>query len=82
VIVTCEEPFQRYQCEEVRTHYAKFNYTPAMSACLISATPRDKIVDLTQELRRMYGYLFVTDLVDNFYESFGSGLREFIYALA
>jgi hypothetical protein len=53
-----------------------------MSACLISATPRDKIVDLTQELRRMYGYLFVTDLVDNFYESFGSGLREFIYALA
>lgn len=81
VIVTCEEPFQRYQCGDVRAHYTRFNYAQAISACQISATPRDEIVALTQNLRRIYAYIFVTDLIDNFYESFGSGLKKFVYAL-
>jgi Leu/Phe-tRNA-protein transferase len=81
VIVTCEESLQRYQRREVRTHYARFNYTQPMSACLISATPPDEIAGLTQNLRRTYAYLFVTDLAHNFYERFSSSLEGFVYAL-
>jgi len=81
VVVTCEESFTRYRSKEVQDHLARFDYAQAMSACQISGTPCTEIGSLTQALRREYAYLFVTDLVDNFYESFGNGWEEFTRAL-
>ena len=48
---------------------------------MISAVPRDQIGALVRELRCRGAYLFVTDLVDGFYESFGSGWGDFVEAM-
>jgi len=80
-VVTCEESFARYRSKEVQEHYANFNYSHAMSAYQISGVPTAEVAWLTGALRRECAYLFVTDLVENFYESFGSGHEKFIAAL-
>ncbi|GAB7340912.1 hypothetical protein MBLNU457_7264t1 [Dothideomycetes sp. NU457] len=80
-VVTCEESYARYRSQEVQDHYANFHYSHAMSAYQMSGVPAAEIEWLTHALRRECGYLFVTDLVDNFYESFGSGHEKFIAAL-
>jgi len=48
---------------------------------MISAVPENKIREVVKELCHRGAYLFVTDLVDNFYESFGKSWRDFVVAM-
>ena len=80
-MVTCEEPWHRYQSEEVQKRLAEYHYDQARSGYMISGVPRSEITPLTHELRRRGSYLFITDLVDNFYESFGPSWEEFVAAM-
>jgi Spherulation-specific family 4 len=80
VIVTCEEPFERYQGEEVQKRLSDYHYDPPRSGYMISGVPSAEIPALVQELRYRGEYLFVTALVNNFYESFGDSWGQFIAA--
>lgn len=48
---------------------------------MISAVPGNKIGEAVQELCHRGAYLFVTDLVDDFYESFGKSWADFVVAM-
>jgi hypothetical protein len=80
VIVTCEEPYQRYQGAEVQKRLNDYHYDQHRSGYMISGVPRAEISTLVQELRYRGAYLFVTALVNDFYESFGDSWGEFIAA--
>ncbi|KAH8787744.1 cell surface protein [Hyaloscypha finlandica] len=80
VIVTCEEPYERYQGEEVQKRLKDYHYDQPRSGYMVSGVPSTEIPALLQKLRYRGEYLFVTDLVNNFYESFGDSWGEFITA--
>jgi hypothetical protein len=81
VIVTCEEPYHRYRGKEVQRRLKDYHYDRAKSGYMISAVPEDEIGDVVQELCDRGAYLFVTELVDDFYESFGKSWTNFVGAM-
>ena len=48
---------------------------------MISAVPGEEIGSLVRELRHRGAYLFVTDLVNHFYEIFGNSWGDFVAAI-
>jgi hypothetical protein len=80
VIVTCEEPYERYRGEEVQKRLEDYHYDQPRSGYMVSGVPSTEIFALLQKLRYRGAYLFVTDLVNDFYESFGDSWGEFIAA--
>jgi hypothetical protein len=48
---------------------------------MISGIPLGKIAEAVQELKGRGTYLFATDLVDDFYESFGESWKGFVGAI-
>ncbi len=81
MILTCEEPYDRYQSNEVQQRLKEYHYDRARSGYMISAVPGDEIGGLVRELCHRGSYLFVTDLVDHFYESFGNRWGDFVAAI-
>ena len=81
MVVTCEEPYGRYRGKEVQKRLRDYYYDQPKSGYMISAVPREEIVPLVHELRHRGAYLFVTDLVDDFYESFGASWHDFVAAM-
>jgi hypothetical protein len=80
VIVTCEEPYDRYIGDEVQKRLKELHYDQPKSGYMISGVPEDKVGGLVRELRHRGAHLFVTDLVDDFYESFGPSWGAFVAA--
>lgn len=80
VFVICEEPYERYRGKEVQTRLKDYHYEQARSGYMISGVPRAEIPALMQELSYRGAYLFVTALVNDFYESFDDSWSEFIAA--
>lgn len=80
VIVTCEEPYERYQGEEVQKRLRDYYYEQPRSGYMISGVSRAQIPALVEELRYRGAYLFVTALINDFYESFGESWGDFIAA--
>ena len=81
VIITCEEPYHRYRGKEVQQRLKEYHYDRAKSGYMISAVPGDEIGQIVQELCHRGAYLFVTALVDDFYESFGKSWGDFVAAM-
>jgi hypothetical protein len=81
VIITCEEPYHRYCGGEVQKRLKEYHYDRAKSGYMISAVPANEISEVVQELCHRGAYLFVTDLVDDFYESFGKSWGDFVAAM-
>jgi hypothetical protein len=81
VVVTCEEPYDRYRGMEVQKRLKEYPCNWVKSGYMISAVPGGEMGSFVRELRRSGAYLFATDLVDNFYESFGSGWDDFVAAM-
>lgn len=81
VIVTSEEPFERFQGDEVQKRLRDYHYGQPRTAFMISGVPQEQVAEFARELRNRGAYLFVTDLVDDFYESFGSSWANFVAAL-
>lgn len=80
VFINCEEPYERYLGEEVQKRLKDYHYDQPKSGYMISGVPEDKVAEFVRELRHRAAYLFVTDLVDNFYESFGPSWGAFVAA--
>ena len=81
MIITCEEPYDRYQGKEVQQRLKEYPYDRARSGYMISAVPGEEIGSLVRELRHRGAYLFVTDLVNHFYEIFGNSWGDFVAAI-
>ncbi|KAF2017686.1 hypothetical protein BU24DRAFT_478809 [Aaosphaeria arxii CBS 175.79] len=81
VIFTSEEPYERYRGDEVQKRLREYPYEHARSAFMISAVPKDEIQTAVRDLRKRGRWVFATDLVDDFYESFGESWNDFIAAM-
>ncbi|CAO2653670.1 Nn.00g030810.m01.CDS01 [Neocucurbitaria sp. VM-36] len=80
-IVTCEEPYQKYAGDETQQRLQDFFFHRARSGYQISGVPRERIRDVTLELREKGAYIFATSLVEDFYESFGECWPQFVAAM-
>lgn len=80
MVVTCEEPYERFISDEVLSRLSEYHYDQPQSAYQISGVPRELIGTVVKDLHYRGAYLFVTDLVNDFYESFGEGWSDFIEA--
>lgn len=80
VIITCEEPYQRHNDATIQDHLAKFGFDRLRCGYQVSGVPVDQIGRFVSAVKSRCTYLFVTDLVDDFYESFGKSWRAFILA--
>ncbi|KAH9206433.1 Spherulation-specific family 4 [Leptodontidium sp. 2 PMI_412] len=80
VVITCEEPYDRYREDEVQQRLQEYPCNWARAGYMISAVPDGEIATFVGQLCHRGAYLFVTDLVENFYESFGRSWTEFVAA--
>lgn len=60
---------------------AEYPYHRSRVGYELSGVPRERIREATRELRNKAAYVFVTSLVENFYESFGECWETFIDAM-
>jgi hypothetical protein len=81
VVVTCEEPYNRYAGEEVQQRLSDYFFHRSRSGYQISGVPEERIGEVTRELRQKGSYIFATSLVDDFYESFGECWGPFVAAM-
>ncbi|KAH7091996.1 cell surface protein [Paraphoma chrysanthemicola] len=81
IVVTCEEPFQRYATEEVQKRLGDYFFDRLRSGYQISGVPKEQMPQVTRELRRKGAFVFATSLVDDFYESFGECWDSFVAAM-
>ncbi|KIN05435.1 hypothetical protein OIDMADRAFT_158030 [Oidiodendron maius Zn] len=81
IILTCEEPHARYLSPEVQNRLKEYYYPPSRSGYMISGVPLGEIAEAVQELKGRGDYVFATDLVDDFYESFGESWNGFVAAV-
>ncbi|KAL5119596.1 hypothetical protein ACEQ8H_002442 [Pleosporales sp. CAS-2024a] len=81
VVVTCEEPYERYMGDEVQRRLADYHFHRLRSAYQLSGVPKERIAEVTRQLRHRGAYVFATSLVDDFYESFGACWNDFIAAM-
>ncbi|KAL4783563.1 Spherulation-specific family 4 [Aspergillus varians] len=68
----CEESYERYRSDEVQRWLGLHPIDRARAGYMISGVPVDELHALVQELRHRSAYLFVTEVVEDFYESFGA----------
>ncbi|KAL2812288.1 Spherulation-specific family 4 [Aspergillus granulosus] len=67
----CEEPYSRYRSDEVQKWLELHPFDRTRAGFMISGVPNEELHSLVQELRDRSAYFFVTEVVDDFYESFG-----------
>jgi Spherulation-specific family 4 len=81
VIITCEESYDRYKGDEVQKRLKDLHYDRERSGYMISGIPAEEIGQAVKELATRGTYIFATDLVEDFYESFGISWVAFIAAV-
>jgi hypothetical protein len=81
IILTCEEPHAQYLSSEVQRRLEEYYYPPSRSGYMISGVPLGEIAEVVQDLKGRGRYVFATDLVDDFYESFGESWNDFVAAV-
>lgn len=77
-----EESYSCYRSESTQERLSAKCYDRAASSFIVYSTPIGEIKNLVNELRPRAQYLFVTDLQERYYESFGPGWTTFIEAVA
>jgi hypothetical protein len=78
IVCTCEEPYEEYNGERVQKRLEQLPYDPSISIYQISGIPAARFEEVTRELCKEAVYIFATDLVDDFYESFGESWLPFV----
>lgn len=81
VIITCEEPFDRYMDTEVQERLVEYPLHRARAGHQVSGVPRERIREMTRDMRRRAAYVFLTSLTEDFYESFGECWKSFVDAV-
>ncbi|OJJ07410.1 hypothetical protein ASPVEDRAFT_56802 [Aspergillus versicolor CBS 583.65] len=77
----CEESYSRYRSADVQEWLALHPCDRTRAGYIISGVPMSELHGLVQELRHRSAYLFITELEENFYESFGLSWEGFMRAL-
>ncbi|KAG8407890.1 hypothetical protein J3458_020200 [Metarhizium acridum] len=82
LVCVCEEPYHLYQRDGLQRRLA--DLAPEHERCIyqISGIPPDEVAAVAQELCRRGRYVFATDLVQDFYERFGTSWPSFVAAVA
>ncbi|KAI1860481.1 hypothetical protein JX265_009880 [Neoarthrinium moseri] len=81
LVCICEEPYHKLRSENLQKRLEDFRIDRSRSIYQISGVPAGEVQDVAQEMCRRGQYVFVTDLVDDFYESFGPSWNEFVGAV-
>ncbi|KAH7116121.1 Spherulation-specific family 4 [Dendryphion nanum] len=77
-----EEGWPRYQTKEYQNWLATSPYDRTRTCAMMNAVPKDDVPEVTRMIRDRAEYVFVTDLDENFYESFGPSWDSFVEAMA
>ncbi|KAH6645411.1 cell surface protein [Truncatella angustata] len=81
VVCICEVPHKEYEDDTVQKRLVEFSVDWSRSMYQISGIPLDQIHDVVKDLCQRGQYVFATDLVDDFYESFGQSWHKFTAAV-
>jgi lauroyl/myristoyl acyltransferase len=81
IVITCEEPLQKCMGEQTQKRLQDYYFHRLRSGYQISAVPKERIREVTRELRKYGSYVFATSLVEDYYESFGKCWQEFVAAM-
>ncbi|EHA25033.1 hypothetical protein ASPNIDRAFT_120939, partial [Aspergillus niger ATCC 1015] len=71
LLLVCEEPFARWQTNEVQHRLGELPYPRDRCGYMVTEVPNHHIPALVRDLRRRAAYIFVTEIVGDFYERFG-----------
>ncbi|KAL3476617.1 Spherulation-specific family 4 [Aspergillus californicus] len=78
----CEEPYERFRSDEVQKWLALHPVDRTSAGYMVSNVPLDELHAVVRDLRHRSAYLFVTEIAEDFYESFGSSWHGFMQAMA
>jgi hypothetical protein len=81
VSVVVETSYQQFLTKNDQDWLKTSVYDRAHTAYMVHSVPVDKIRAVTLALRQRAEYLFITDLTENFYESFGKSWDNFVAAM-
>lgn len=73
-----EEAWPSYQTKEYQDWLATSPYDRTRTCAMMNAVPKDDVPEVTRMMRDRADFLFVTDLEENFYESFGASWDSFV----
>lgn len=76
-----EEAWPSYQTKEYQDWLATSPYGRTRTCAMMNAVPKDEVPEVTRMLQGRAEFLFVTDLEENFYESFGPSWDSFVETL-
>lgn len=82
ITTVVEEAYARYQTPEYQQWMSTSPYDRSRSSFMVHTVPIKQVHLLICELRHRAGYLFVTDLTANYYQSFGTSWDIFVAAMA
>ncbi|RAK95347.1 spherulation-specific family 4 protein [Aspergillus ibericus CBS 121593] len=71
LIFVCEEPYARYRTNEVQHRLRELHYHRDRCGYMVTEVPCQEIPALVRDLRHRATYIFVTEIVGDFYERFG-----------
>ena len=74
--------YGQFRTNDVQTRLATFPLPYDRNMFHISGIPRREVAEVVADLCKRGRYVFVTDLKQNFYESFGESWMEFVGAVA
>ncbi|KAH0598138.1 hypothetical protein MHUMG1_04510 [Metarhizium humberi] len=82
LVCVCEEPYHLFQGDGLQRRLV--DWAPEHERCVyqISGVPQDELPAAVRDLCRRGRYVFATDLVDDFYESFGPSWPGFVAAVS
>ncbi|KAF2182336.1 hypothetical protein K469DRAFT_586460 [Zopfia rhizophila CBS 207.26] len=81
ITTVVEQDYTTYNTKEYQDWLATNPYNRSRSSYMVYATPGDQVQLFTLSIRERAEYLFVTDLVTEFYHSFGPSWSDFIAAM-
>ena len=82
VTAVFEQAYAMFKDESVQESLGSGRYEKAAASIIVHSTPVEEIKGLVDELKGMAEYLFVTDLTEDYYSSFGAGWDTFVDAVA
>jgi hypothetical protein len=84
--VTSEQSYDLYQSSSTQSmldrSISSGDYNRSSSSLIVHSVPIDQIETLTLDLAKRAEYVFVTDLTEEYYNSFGPGWERFVKAVA
>jgi hypothetical protein len=86
ITVTFEQSYDLYQSTSTQSmldrSISSGDYNRSSSSLIVHSVPIDQIETLTLDLVKRAEYVFVTDLTEDYYNSFGPGWERFVEAVA